>query len=164
MTGCLPAAIQIPPIPAALCKPRSVLCPPLTHGSLVSGWPLPGPRRVASGESAAAGGPGGTLCRVPRLPAVPEGGQDGQDPVGVYRPSEHPGPASGGAERVGDPDQVGLHADPGVTQPGECRTREGKDAHYTASLSGSFWWLPPSLPPSDGWSAVLSPPRGPGEG
>ena len=114
----LPACrnINIP----CFCKPRALSSAvrPLT-ALWFSGWPLPGPRRVASREGAAAGGPGGTLCRVPRLPAVPEGGQDGQDPVGVHRPPDHPGPAPGGAECIRDPDQVSLHADPGVAQPGE---------------------------------------------
>ena len=109
----------------SLYKPRALSSRP--PRLVISGlWLIPpGPRRTASGESAAAGGPGGTLCRVPGLPAVPEGGQEGQDPVGVHCPPDGPGPAPAGAECVRDPDQVGLRADPGVTQPGEWGARGG---------------------------------------
>lgn len=89
--------------------------------------PHPGSRRIATGETAAAGGPGGTLCGGPCLPTVPESNQDGQDPVGVHRPPECPGPAPAGAGRVGDPDKVGLRTDPRVPQPGECRVGGKKD-------------------------------------
>lgn len=103
--------LSLPPAPTLTCP--------------ASGLPSPGPRRTASGTRAAAGGPGGPLRGVPCLPAVPEGGWDGQDPVGVHRPPERAGPAPGGAERVRDPDEVGLRADPGVTQPGECGAQRG---------------------------------------
>lgn len=45
--------------------------------------------------------------------------------MGVHCPPDGPGPAPAGAECVRDPDQVGLRADPGVTQPGEWGTRGG---------------------------------------
>lgn len=81
--------------------------------------PCPGPGRAAAGEGAAAGGPGGLLRGVRGVPAAPEGGQAGQDAVGVRRPPERPGRAPGGAQRIGDPDEGGLCPDPGVAQPSE---------------------------------------------
>lgn len=107
----------------------------------VHSCPLPGSRWIAAGESAAAGGTGGRLCTVACCSAVPEGGPGDRDPVGLHRPPQHPGLAPGRAECVWDADQVGLHADPGIAQLGECRRWEGE-----ADRAGSFWYLPLHLP------------------